>query len=208
MADERPAAGEQLQVRALDVDTWPAFARLVEAHHGVWGGCWCMGFHVRLGAGRTAAQNRAEKEARVREGRTHAALVLAGEDCVGWCQYGSPAELPEVKSRRRYEAGLGEPPDWRVTCFFTGRGHRGRGVAHVALGGALDAIAREGGGRVEGYPEETDDRTVSGSLLHTGPMAAFERHGFTRTRPISPHRWVVTRTVAPAAGPPVPHGLV
>jgi hypothetical protein len=50
---------------------------------------------------------------------------------------------------------------------------------------------------VEGYPEETDDRKLSGSFLHTGPMAAFESHGFTRTRPISPHRWVVTRTVQP-----------
>jgi hypothetical protein len=29
-------------------------------------------------------------------------------------------------------------------------------------------------------------------------MAAFENHGFTRTRPISPHRWVVTRIIAPA----------
>jgi hypothetical protein len=50
---------------------------------------------------------------------------------------------------------------------------------------------------VEGYPEETDDRTLSGSFLHNGPMAAFENHGFARTRPISPHRWVVTRTVDP-----------
>ena len=51
---------------------------------------------------------------------------------------------------------------------------------------------------VEGYPEETDDRTGSGSFLHTGPMAAFENHGFTRARQISPHRWVVTRIVDPA----------
>ena len=40
--------------------------------------------------------------------------------------------------------------------------------------------------------------TVQIGLLHTGPMAAFENHGFARTRPISPHRWVVTRTVDPA----------
>ena len=29
----------------LDADTWSDFARLVEANNGVWGGCWCMGFH-------------------------------------------------------------------------------------------------------------------------------------------------------------------
>lgn len=188
----------ELTVRPLGVDTWPAFARLAEANNGVWGGCWCMGFHVRLGTGRTAEQNRAEKEHRVAEGRAHAALVFDGDDCLGWCQFGSPAELPEVKSRRRYEQGLTTPPDWRITCFFTGKGLRRRGVANAALGGALAEIARSGGGTVEGYPEETDDRSVAGSFLHTGPMAAFEHHGFARTRPISPHRWVVTRVVEPA----------
>jgi hypothetical protein len=189
------SARDGLDVRPLDGDTWPAFAAVVEANNGVWGGCWCMGFHLKLGRGRTAAQNRAEKQQRVDEGRTHNALVFDGAECLGWCQFGSPAELPEVKSRRRYEAGLSALPDWRITCFFTGRGHRGRGVADRALGGALALIAQHGGGTVEGYPEETDDRVVPGSYLHTGPMAVFEHHGFTRTRPISPHRWVVTRTV-------------
>lgn len=194
------AADARLVVRPLDTDTWPAFARLVEANNGVWGGCWCMGFHVKVGKGRTSQQNRAEKEQRVREGRTHAALVFEGDDCLGWCQFGSPAELPEIKSRRKYEKDLVVLPDWRITCFFTGKGLRRRGVAHTALGGALAEIARQGGGTVEGYPEETDDRSVSGSFLHTGPMAAFENHGFTRTRLISPHRWVVTLDVAPAGG--------
>ncbi|MFI9106672.1 GNAT family N-acetyltransferase [Streptomyces fildesensis] len=192
------ATATPFAVRLLDTDTWPAFARLVEANNGVWGGCWCMGFHVKVGKGRTAEQNRADKEQRVREGRTHSALVFEGDDCLGWCQFGSPAELPEIKSKRKYERALTVLPDWRITCFFTGKGLRKRGVAHAALGGALAEIARKGGGTVEGYPEETDDRSVPGSFLHTGPMAVFEDHGFTRTRPISPHRWVVNLTIAPA----------
>jgi hypothetical protein len=187
-----------LTVKPLGSDTWDAFAQLVEKNNGVWGGCWCMGFHVKLGQGRTSSQNRTEKEQRVHEGRTHAALVFDDDQCLGWCQFGSPEELPEIKSRRLYEKGLTTLPDWRITCFFTGKGLRGRGVAATALGGALAQIARFGGGTVEGYPEETDNRTLSGSFLHTGPMAAFENHGFTRTRPISPHRWVVTRVVHPS----------
>ena len=191
----------ELIVRPLEPATWPAFAQLVEANNGVWGGCWCLGFHIHVKAlkGLNMAQRRAEKERRVHEDRTHAALVFSGDQCLGWCQFGSPEELPEVKSKRLYEQGVSALPDWRITCFFTGKGHRGRGVANAALGGALLEIARRGGGTVEGYPEETDDRTLSGSFLHTGPMAAFENHGFARTRPIAPHRWVVTRTVAPAA---------
>jgi GNAT superfamily N-acetyltransferase len=191
------AAKIEYTIKPLGPDTWDAFARLVEANNGVWGGCWCMGFHVKL-KGRTAAQNRADKEQRVLENRAHAALVFVGDQCVGWCQFGPTEELPEVKSRRLYEKGLTDLPDWRIPCFFTGAGHRRRGVADAALGGALAEIARLGGGTVEGYPEETDARTLSGSFLHTGPMAAFENHGFTRTRPISPHRWVVTKLVHPS----------
>ncbi|MFJ5262263.1 GNAT family N-acetyltransferase [Streptomyces sp. NPDC088387] len=177
-----------LAVRPLDTDTWPAFARLVEANNGVWGGCWCMGFHVRLGKGRTPQQNRAEKEQRVQEGRTRAALVFAGDDCVGWCQFGTPAELPEVKSRRRYEKELTVLPDWRVTCFFTGKGLRGRGVAHAALGGALAEIARLGGGTVEGYPEETDDRPCRGRFCTPGRWPFSRTTGSfepARSRPIA-----------------------
>jgi hypothetical protein len=118
-----------LSVRPLDADTWPAFARLVEANNGVWGGCWCMGFHVKVGKGRTPQQNRAEKEQRVREGRTHAALVFDGEDCLGWCQFGRPAELPRIKSRAAYEKGQPVPPDWRIACNYVGKGNRRQGVA-------------------------------------------------------------------------------
>jgi hypothetical protein len=56
-------------IKPLDASTWPPFAALVERHGGVWGGCWCMSFHPEgIGRGKTAAQNRREKEGRVREG--------------------------------------------------------------------------------------------------------------------------------------------
>ncbi|TGU43863.1 GNAT family N-acetyltransferase, partial [bacterium M00.F.Ca.ET.152.01.1.1] len=101
--------------KPLDTTTWPDFAALVERHNGVWGGCWCMAFHAK---GTGAASNRDAKEARVREGRTHAALVYDGPACVGWCQFGPTDELPSIKHRRAYEEGLAELPDWRITCFF------------------------------------------------------------------------------------------
>ncbi len=129
------ASRPDLTVELLTDRTWPAFAELVEANNGVWGGCWCMGFHVKLKR-REPAQNRDEKRERVRQGTTHNALVFDGEQCVGWCQFGSCEELPVIKSKRLYDKGLGELPDWRITCFFTGKGQRKRGVAHVALGGS------------------------------------------------------------------------
>ena len=183
-------------MRPLDETTWPDFARLVERHNGVWGGCWCMGFHAEgVGRAKTAAQNRSEKERRVREGRAHAALVYDGADCVGWCQFGPTDELPRIKRRRAYLDGLTALPDWRITCFFVDGRPRRDGVAAAALDGALKEIARLGGGTGESYPEDTDGRSVSSSFLNNGTVAMFERHGFERTRRLGKHHWVVARVV-------------
>lgn len=185
-----------IHIRPLDQTTWPDFARLVEKHNGVWGGCWCMSFHLDRGFGnRTASQNRDEKEDRVREGRAHAALVYDGSAAVGWCQFGPTDELPRIKNKRAYRKGFTEPPDWRITCFFVDRDYRGKGIASIALKGALREISRLGGGRVESYPEEVEGRSVSASFLHNGTVAMFEREGFKRSRPLGKNHWVVTRVV-------------
>ncbi|CAN7669034.1 hypothetical protein [Mesorhizobium sp. LjNodule214] len=180
--------------KPLDATTWPGFAALVERHNGVWGGCWCMAFHAKSTG---AAGNRAAKEALVREGRAHAALVFDGPACVGWCQFGPTQELPRIKHRRAYEEGLTMLPDWRITCFFSDKSYRGKGVASAALAGALVEIARLGGGTVESYPEDAEGRSVAGAFLHNGTLAMFEQQGFRRAGQIGKHRWVVERDVRP-----------
>jgi GNAT superfamily N-acetyltransferase len=185
-----------LTARPLNPDTWPAFARLVEKHNGIFGGCWCIAFHLGPGEGKLgAAAYRAMKEGRVREGRAHAALVFNGSDCVGWCQFGPTAELPNIRSRKAYEEGLDALPDWRITCFFVDRERRGDGIATVALREAVRAIADLGGGSVEAYPEDVAGRTVSRSFLCSGTLGMFEKQGFKRDRKIARHRWVVVRHV-------------
>lgn len=190
-------------VKPLDESTWPDFARLVEKHNGVWGGCWCMGFHSEgVGRGKTAEQNRAEKEWRVREGRAHAALVYDGSNAVGWCQFGPTDELPRIKHKREYDSGLTQLPEWRITCFFVDKDYRGQGVAARALKGALSEIARLGGGIVESYPEDVAGRSVSGSFLHNATVAMFEDLGFQRTRRLGKNHWVVSKVVRKARKQP------
>jgi GNAT superfamily N-acetyltransferase len=182
--------------RALDESTWDAFAALVERNNGVFGGCWCMGFHPEgVGKETTAELNRKRKLERVRAGTAHAALVFDGDDCVGWCQFGAPAELPRIKSRAAYEKGATTLPDWRIACNFVGKGHRRKGVATAALAGALELIADLGGGTVEGYPE--DAGSVPAGFLFNGALSTYEALGFARERMIGKHRWVVAKTVKP-----------
>jgi GNAT superfamily N-acetyltransferase len=185
-------------VKALDQSTWPAFAALVERNNGVFGGCWCMGFHADgVGKDTTAAQNCERKHERVLAGTAHAALVFEGDDCVGWCQFGTPDEVPRIKSRAAYEKGCTTSPDWRIACCYVGKGHRRKGVATAALAGAVDLIAGLGGGTVEGYPE--DAGSVPAGFLFNGALSTYEKLGFIRDRKIGKHRWVVARAVVPTS---------
>jgi GNAT superfamily N-acetyltransferase len=185
-------------VRPLRPDTWEAFARLAERHNGVWGGCWCLAFHPKLPErGKSPEGNRALKQRLVGEGRAHAAVVFDGDRAVGWCQYGTPEELPTIAHRKEYEAGLVAPADYRLTCFFVDRDYRRAGVAAVALGGALDLIAQAGGGVVEAFPYDNQGKKVSASFLYNGTRSLFEQAGFVYERPKGKNHCVMRTTIAP-----------
>jgi len=184
------------RIAALDESTWPAFAELVECNNGIFGGCWCMGFHPKDGGTDSAPTTKRERKLnRVLSGTAHAALVFDGGNCVGWCQFGAPDELPRIKSRAAYERERTTLPDWRIACCYVGKGHRRHGVATAALAGALDLIAGLGGGTVEGYPE--DAGSVPAGFLYNGALSTYDSLGFIRDRKIGKHRWVVTRVVEP-----------
>ena len=146
------------------------------------------------------AERPGAKRERVARGAAHAALVYEDDKCVGWCQFGAPAELPRIKNRKAYEAGLLGLPAWRITCFFVDRHHRRQGVARAALDGALAEIARAGGGRVEAYPEDVAGKATSPTFLHAGTLSLFEAAGFQRDRMIGKSKWVVYRGVAATRG--------
>jgi hypothetical protein len=188
----------EYEIRALDASTWDAFARLVEKHNGCgFGGCWCTWFHSR--EGRPEGEiGRPWKERLVREGKAHAALVFDGDAAVAWCQYGSPEELPRIYHRKEWEAGLmGEPPAYRITCIFVDRDYRRRGVAAVAVCGALDLIAKAGGGVVEGYPHDLQGEKMRSQFLYSATRSLFEEVGFSYERPKGKKNCVMRTTVAP-----------
>jgi hypothetical protein len=181
-------------IRELGSGTWPDFARIMEKHNGVWGGCWCVAFHGKTGeSNRTVTSRRAFKEELVRANRSHSALVYDGAEVVGWCQFGPPAELPARMGGFRK---LGEAaPDWRITCFFVDRDRRKEGIADAALAGALRIIATKGGGTVDGYPIATRGKPYSSSFLFSGTESMFAEAGFRQLGALGTSKMVMRRLV-------------
>lgn len=187
------------EIKPLTLETYPAWLALAEKHNGVWGGCYCSYFHADTDTTKKADVDRPTfKRRMIEEGIAHAALVFDGDQAIAWCQYGSPAELPGIYHRKEYDAGEQHPAPWRITCFFVDRDHRRKGVALEALLGALDLIARAGGGEVVSFPNIVEPgKRVSSSFLHNVTPGMFEEAGFTFERRIGKNKTVMRKVVLP-----------
>jgi GNAT superfamily N-acetyltransferase len=191
--------------RPLDASTWDAFAALVEANNGIYGGCWCAPNHTEYQRG--VSDPRTLKHELVHAGRAHAALVFDEDGrAQGWCQYGSRDELT-LKHGRAYRADPPPPARWRIACIFVDKAHRGQGIARVALRGALEQIAAAGGGLTEAISETTAGRQAQGRFLFSATVELFEQYGFTRLRQVGKHAWIVSRLVDPATIPARSHTI-
>jgi GNAT superfamily N-acetyltransferase len=186
----------QFRVLPLDASTWDLFAELVERNNGIYGGCWCIGYHPECG--QKGINYREVKEERVKSGRAHHALVVDDDGFAqGWCQWGDIEELSNIKHRREYDKDPPPLPDWRITCIFVDRKHRSQGIARMALEGALKQIAGAGGGLVEAISEVTEGRQAQGRFLFSGTVELLEDYGFQRVRQVGKHAWIVSKRVAP-----------
>jgi len=108
--------------------------------------------------------------------------------------------LPNIYHRKEWERGLVLKPDFRITCLFVDRDHRRKGLAEVAVRGALALIAAAGGGVVESYPHDLPaDKKVSASFLYSATRTLYERLGFDYERPKGQSNCVMTKVVAPSA---------
>lgn len=185
------------RIEPLGPQTWDAFADLAQRHNGVWGGCWCTWFHCYPDPPeRKELGHREFKRQLVERDRAHAALVFDGDAAVAWAEYGPVDELPNIHHRKEWEQGVVRMPDYRITCLFVDRSYRRKGMAAVAVRGALALIAAAGGGLVESYPHDVPPgKKTSASFLYNATRTMYEQLGFTYERPKGKGNCVMTKVV-------------
>jgi GNAT superfamily N-acetyltransferase len=186
-------------IKALDRATWNDFAAMVERNTGLFSGCWCTWFHDGVCERGREERNPEFKRRMVEAGVARAALVYDGDDAVAWAEFGTPEQLPNIHHRKQYLEGVVAPPDYRITFIYVDKKHRKAGLAAAALRGTLNLIAADGGGLVEGYPQDTPGKKVNPSFLYNGTRHMYEEAGFSYDRPKGKNHCVMTRVVDPVS---------
>jgi len=191
----------ELTYKRLTPETWTDFEALFLKHHGVRGGCWCVYYLMRsTDFGKKTTEERREYHKQlVLQGKTMGIIVYSQGQPVGWCQF-APAEiLVEYDHNRIYsklDIAPEDKPGYRISCVFTDRDCRRRGVAKYAIQCALSEIARLGGGVVEVFPYDCDDKTKR-RFDFNGSVEYYEELGFKKIVMIGKSSVLMRKRVMP-----------
>jgi GNAT superfamily N-acetyltransferase len=189
-----------LTTKAMSEDTWPDFEALFGKHRGARGGCWCIYYLCTSTQfnGMSRDERRDFHKGLVMEGKARGILVYEGDTPVGWCQFGPPDVLVQYSRGRAYkllELAEEDRPQWRISCLFTDKHRRSRGIAKFTLHAAMEEIARLGGGVTEAFPFDVE------GLRHNqfcGSVDMYLREGFSPVTRLGKNVLLMRRKVSTA----------
>ncbi|MBF4573487.1 GNAT family N-acetyltransferase [Herbiconiux sp. VKM Ac-1786] len=140
--------------------------------------CWCLSY--RIPSARNNALRGVERGELVRElvAEDVAPGVLAYDDgeVVGWAAVHPRADTTFARNRRIPH--VDELPVWSLWCVRVRPGHRGQGLAHRLVAGAVEFAREHGAPAVEAYPVDNRGAKVDLTMAYVGTRALFERAGF------------------------------
>jgi SAM-dependent methyltransferase/GNAT superfamily N-acetyltransferase len=148
----------KLAILPLTPERWPD----LEAVFGARGcsiarSCWCMAYRLSgdrkpLAEGqRRSAVHRAALKALVDGGRPPGLLAYHDGVPVGWVSLGPREDFAKLQ-RSPVMKPVDDRPVWSIVCFVVPPQHRGQGVAHALLRGAIAYAREQGATLLEAYP--------------------------------------------------------
>jgi GNAT superfamily N-acetyltransferase len=141
--------------------------------------CWCLSY--RLSSKENRALVGAARGARVKQLLTRGPLgVLAyeGDEVVGWAAVAPRAETSFARNRKIPH--VDDLAVWSVWCIRVRPGHRGKGISHDLLRGAVEFARESGAPAIEGYPVDNRGEKVDLTMAYVGTRWLFERAGFVK----------------------------
>jgi GNAT superfamily N-acetyltransferase len=142
--------------------------------------CWCLSY--RIPSKENVALTGPARGERVRqllqEDPPPGVLAYDGDDVVGWAAIHPRADTTFARNRKIPH--LDDLEVWSLWCVRVRPGHRGTGIAHHLIEGAVQFARIRGAPVVEAYPVDNDGRKVDLTMAYVGTRTMFERAGFTK----------------------------
>jgi GNAT superfamily N-acetyltransferase len=142
--------------------------------------CWCLSY--RIPSKRNLELRGPERgelvKQLVREDPPPGVLAYDGDDVVGWAAVHPRADTSFARNRKIPH--VDDVDVWSVWCIRVRPGHRGTGISHDLLRGAVDFARDHGAPAIEGYPVDNRGKKVDLTMAYVGTRSLFERAGFTK----------------------------
>ncbi|HEY8702548.1 MAG TPA: GNAT family N-acetyltransferase [Arthrobacter sp.] len=142
--------------------------------------CWCLSY--RIPSKQNLALRGTARGELVRQlvGQDPPPGVLAydGDDVVGWAAVHPRADSSFARNRKIPH--VDDLEVWSLWCIRVRPGHRGKGISHRLLEGAVAMARQYGAPAIEGYPLDNRGEKVDLTMAYVGTRGLFERAGFTK----------------------------
>ncbi|WP_345802326.1 GNAT family N-acetyltransferase [Microbacterium sp. AZCO] len=140
--------------------------------------CWCLSYRIpskeNLGLQGPA---RGEKVRELMAQGPPGVLAYDGDEVVGWAAVHRRADTSFATNRKIPR--VDDLDVWSVWCIRVRPGHRGGGISHALLDGAVDFARAGGAPAIEGYPVDNAGEKVDLTMAYVGTKGLFEKAGFT-----------------------------
>jgi GNAT superfamily N-acetyltransferase len=141
--------------------------------------CWCLSYRIPSKENRELAGTaRGERVRALIEDGPIGVLAYEGDDVVGWAGVAPRAETSFATNRKIPH--VDDLDVWSVWCIRVRPGHRGKGISHDLLRGAVDFARDAGAPAIEGYPVDNRGKKVDLTMAYVGTRQLFEDEGFEK----------------------------
>jgi GNAT superfamily N-acetyltransferase len=142
--------------------------------------CWCLSYRIpsKENLALTGPARGERVQQLVGEDRPPGVLAYDGDEVVGWAAIHPRADTTFARNRKIPH--VDDPDVWSLWCVRVRPGHRGTGIAHHLVAGAVEFARAHGAPAVEAYPVDNDGQKVDLTMAYVGTRKLFERAGFVK----------------------------
>jgi GNAT superfamily N-acetyltransferase len=141
--------------------------------------CWCLSYRLTSSKDNRELVGPARGEhvrRLVQETPPPGVLAYDGNEVVGWAAVHPRADTSFARNRKI--PFVDDIDVWSVWCIRVRPGHRGRGISHRLLSGAVEFARSSDAPAIEGYPVDNQGAKVDLTMAYVGTRNLFQQAGF------------------------------